>query len=327
MRRILFAGMLAGLIMSAGAAHAAWTWTPETGRWVNVKRLPKETPELQVEYARSLMIEGKYKKAFDETGKFSKFYPSSDAADDNQYLRGEIRMKQGNYKSAAKEFQQLVKSYPDTELYQQAIGQQYVIGDHFYDQGQKKMQKKWALLKKRPLKRASEVYGMVIENEPFTPEAAQAQYKIGLCHYARKEYTEAAFEYRRVIEDYATSEWVDDAGYGLANVHYDASRPSEYDQTNTQLAVRTIDDFKGQFPADSRTGELDGKRGEMRNRLAESQLNQANFYVKRREYLSARIYMESIAKEYSDTPSAAKAQEWLNANPGAPTLRAKAATK
>lgn len=316
--------LLGGLC--APSAHAAWTWTPETGRWVNEKRLPKETAQLQVEFARSLMLEGKYKRALEETNKFSKFYPNDDAADDNQFLRGEIRMKMGNYKGAAKEFQQVVKNYPNTELYQQAIAQQYVIGDHFYDEGQRKMQKKWALLKKRPLKRASEVYGMVIANEPFTPEAAQAQYKVGLCHYARKEYTEAAFEYRRVIEDYAASEWVDDASYGLAVCYYDGSLPPDYDQTNSMLAVRAIDEFKGQFGTDTRVADLDGKRGEMRERLAEGQLRQAGFYVKRREFGAARIYYELIAKDYADTSAAAKAQEWLSANPGAPTLR-KAAAK
>lgn len=321
MRGQWIAAALFGALAFAGTAHGAWTWTPETGRWVNEKRLPKETPELQVEYARSLMLEGKYKQAIEETNKFGKFYPQSDAADDNQFLRGEIRMKQGNYKGAAKEFQQVVKNYPSTELYQQAIANQYVIGDHFYDEGQKKMQKKWALMKKRPLKRASEVYGMVIENQPFTPEAAQAQYKIGLCKYARKDYTEAAFEYRRVVEDYSGSEWVDDASFGLAMCYYDGSLPPDYDQTNSRLAVRAIDDFNSQYASDARGAELEGKRQEMRNKLAEGQLRSAAFYVKRREFLSARIYYELIAKDYADTPAAAKANEWLTANPGAPKMR------
>jgi len=150
---------------------------------------------------------------------------------------------------------------------------------------------------------------------------AQAQYKVGLCHYAREEYTEAAFEYRRVIEDYAGSEFVDDAGFGLAMCYYDGSRPADYDQTNSMLAVRAIDDFKAQFPADDRTADLDGKRVEMREKLAESQLRSASYYVKRREYLSARIYYELIAKDFSDTSAAAKANEWLAANPGAPKMR------
>lgn len=323
MRGYCLALALFAAVFAVENAQAAWTWTPETGRWVNQKRLPKETPELQVEYARSLMLEGKYKRAIEETGKFAKFYPKSDFADDNQYLRGEIRMKQGNYKSASKEFQQVVKNYPATDFYSKAIEQQYAIGDHFYDEGQKKMQKKWALFKKRPLKRASEVYGMVIANEPFTPEAAQAQYKVGLCHYARKEYTEAAFEYRRVVEDYATSDYVDDASFGLAMCYYTASHPADYDQTNTQLAVRAIDEFDNRFATDARAKDLQGKRTEMREKLADSQLRTAAFYAKRREFLSARIYYEQIEKEYADTAAAAKAKEWLAANPGAPKMRDK----
>jgi len=314
------------IIFVAEAAHAQWVWTPQTGRWVNLKRVPKESPELQVEYARSLMLEGRHKRALDETEKFNKFYSDTEFADDNQYLRGEIRMNMGNHKGAAKEFQQLVKSYPSTELYTQAIQKQYEIGDHFYEAGQKKRERKWALMKNRPLRRATEVYAMVIENQPFSPEAAQAQYKIGLCHHARKDYTEAAFEYRRVIEDYAGSEWVDDAGYGLAMCYVDGSLPPDYDQSRAKLAVRAIDDFKNQYPGDSRAAELDGKRQAMRDKLAESQLRTARFYVKRREFLSARIYFESLVKDFADTPAAAAAQQWLDSNPGAPTLRARPGT-
>ena len=58
--------------------------------WVNLKRMPKETPQLQLEYARSLLLEGQYQKAWRETRKFTSFYEGSEYEDDNQFLRGEI---------------------------------------------------------------------------------------------------------------------------------------------------------------------------------------------------------------------------------------------
>ena len=48
------------LLLATGFAQAQWTWTPQTGRFVNLKRMPKETPELQLEYARSLKITDRY---------------------------------------------------------------------------------------------------------------------------------------------------------------------------------------------------------------------------------------------------------------------------
>ena len=296
-------------------AHAQWTWTPQTKRWVNVKRLPKETAELQVEYARGLMLKGDYKKAIRETVKFNSYYGDTDLADQNQLLRGEIRMGQGNLVDAAKEFQLVVTSYPDSELYEQVIAKQYEIGNGLYAKGEAKMQKRWRLFRKRPFKRAIEVYSMVIDNQPFTDEAAEAQYRVGLCHHTREEYIEAAFEYRRVIEDYSGSNWVDEAGYGLARCYYDASLPAEYDQVPSYLAISAVDDFRERFADDDRVAELGQVRAEMREVIAQQRFRTAQFYEKRREFSAARVYYEVILDQFPETAAADKAKQWLADNP------------
>lgn len=312
-RAALAALLLAGFALSA---QAQWTWTPQTGRWVNMKRLPKETAELQIEYARSLMLQGDYRKAYRETDKFTQFYAGDPLADENQFLRGEILLAQGKRMEAAKAFQQLLAGYPDTKRYGDAIAKQYEIGDRYYDQGIQRIDKRFALFKKRPLKRAAEVYAMVVENQPFTAEAAEAQYKIGLSHYARKEYIDAAFEYRRVVEDYAGSDFVDEASFGLAMCYYKASLPPAYDQAPSQLAVDAMDEFKARYPQDERNAELVDKRAEMRESMAAQRLATARFYEKRRDFPAARIYYEAVARDFNDTEAAGTAQSWIEANGG-----------
>jgi outer membrane assembly lipoprotein YfiO len=310
--------LIAALVCSFGAA-AQWTWTPQTGRWINLKNLPKETPELQVEFARSLMLDGKYDKALRETGKFKEFYGDSEYADDNQFLRGEIKMAQGNLRGAANEFQQVIAGYPNTDLYDKAIGKEYEIGDGLYALGEKRIDKKWRLYRKRPFKHAIEVYSTVIESKPFTQEAAQAQYKVGLCRFTRKEYTTAAYEYRRVVEDYPDSEWTDDASHGLAVCYYTASLPPEYDQTPSALATRAIDDFAERYPADARLEDLNIKRVEMRENMARQRLNVARFYERRRKFKAARISYQLVLEQFADTRAAEDAKEWLAKYPAPET--------
>ena len=172
-----------------GPHEAQWTWSPQTPL-ITVKRLPKDA-ELQVEFARSLMVQGDYKKALRETEKFKDYYDDTDWADDNQYLRGEIMFAQGDLLPAAKEFQQVVATYPESDLFDKVIAKQYEIGDHFYDRGTANLAKGWwHPFRKRPFRRAIIVYAMVIDNQPFTDSAAQAQYKVGLCHFTLEEYKE-----------------------------------------------------------------------------------------------------------------------------------------
>ncbi|MFA6244862.1 MAG: outer membrane protein assembly factor BamD, partial [Candidatus Hydrogenedentales bacterium] len=318
MRRLVtWAAIAMGLTLALQTvAEAQWTWTPQTGRWINVKRLPKETPELQVEFARSLMVQGDYKQAIRETEKFEDYYGSTEFADDNQFLRGEIRMAQDSLLDAAKEFQQVVTKYPESDLFEKVIEKQYAIGDLYYDKGTKGLEKTAWLhpFRKRPFKRAIDVYGMVIDNQPFTEAAAQAQYKLGLCHYTLKEYTEAAFEYQRVVEDYATSEYVDEAMYGLAMCYYDSSLPPAYDQAPSLLTVQAVDNFKEKFPSDGRVAELDEIKTKMLSAVAEQRLRTAKFYEKRRRFDSAAIYYEVVVEQFPGTPAASEAQQWLESH-------------
>ncbi len=303
------------VLLFAVSASAQWTWTPQTGRWINQRHMPKETAELQVEYARSLLLKEDYKKAWRETEKFSEFYQDTPFADENQFLRGEIRLAQGKLMMAAKEFQTVLSSYPDTARYNDAIAKQYEIGDLFYEKGLQKLEKRWTLYRHRPLKRAINVYAMVVENQPFTAAAAEAQYKIGLCHYTREEYLEAAYEYRRVIEDYAGSDWVNEAVLGLAKCYYDASLPAVYDQTPSQLAIDAIDSFALRYPEDARNSELQGMREEMRESIAAQRLETARFYEKRRDFEAARIAYQVVVEQFADTSQAEVAQTWLDEQP------------
>ncbi len=312
--------VLAGVLLAAAPiADAQWVWTPQTGRWVNAKRLPKETAELQIEYTRSLMVAGDYKKALRETQKFVEFYGEAPEADENQFLRGEIKLAMDDYMDAAKEFQQVITGYPESDLFDDVIAKQYEIGDRFYALGEKRLGDeewyKFRFFRKKPFKQAIEVYSMVIENQPFTAAAAEAQYKVGLCHYTREEYQEAAFEYRRVVEDYAGSDWVDEAAYGLAMCYYGESMPPAYDQSPSYLTVEAIDIFKERYPSDARVAELEPKRTEMVENIAEQRFETGKFYERRRMFDSARIYYQLVVEEFPGTEAASKAESWLAENP------------
>ena len=306
------------------SAEGQWRWTPETGRFVNMRRLPKETPELQIEHARTLMVRGKSKEAIRETEKFVSFYGDSEYADENQFLRGEIRMSQSQYMDAAKEYQQVVVNYPESELYDEVIHQQYAVGDTLYEEGinQVSAKRKWYRLglkwrpfRKKPLNQAADVYSMVIDNQPFTPEAAQAQYKLGQSHFASGRYIEAAFEYRRMLEDYRGSDWQADATYGLANCYVKGSLEPEYDQSPSQLGIAAIDEFVEAYPSDPRNGELREVQREMNEKVARQHLSSAKFYEKRDILISARIYYEVVVEQFGETRAAEEARAWLSEHP------------
>ncbi len=326
-RRIACIGLALCVLSAANPAFAQWTWTPETGRFVNMSDLPKETAELQVEYTRSLVLAGDLSRALNETEKFTKFYPDTDYADDNQFLRGEIRLAKDEYVQAAEEFQQVISVYPESPLYDNVIAKQYEIGDTLFEKGRKRTERtskgfrpwrpltKFNPFRRRPLKKAIDVYTIVIDNQPFTAAAAEAQYKTGLCYFTRQEYLEAGFEFRRVIEDYSESKWVREATYQLTRSYEEAAFGSDYDQGPGKLARSSIGDFARRYPTDPRVPEREQVSEEIRETIAEQRYRTARFYEKRRRLDAARIYYEVVAGEFDGTEAAEKAKQWLAENP------------
>lgn len=331
--RIPAPALLIATLIAVTTAQAQWTWTPEVGRLVNLKNLPRETPELQVVHARSLLIQGRHDNALQETDKFIEYYADSDFAAENQFLRGEIRLSQDHYLKSAEEFQQVVANYPDSDLYDTVIQKQYEIGDTLFDKGQAKMArsgfKPWKLqfrfksMAKRPLQRAIEVYTMVIDNQPFTPAAAEAQYKIGRSHFAREDYLESAFEYRRVVEDYPSSPFVREASYGLTRCYEKSSLDPAYDQAPSELTIDTIREFKHRYPADPRIAGMNEVEHEMIERVSEQHFRTARFYEHRSNMPSARVYYDFVTRHYPDTEAAAKSEAWLAEHPPFDRLYAK----
>ena len=299
----------------AEAVHAQWIWTPQTRRFINIDRLPKETPELQVEYARSLLLEGRHRKAVRETLKFEEFYGDTEFADENQFLRGEIMKDQGRYMAAAREFQLVRTGYPNSDLHDRVIDEQYEIAQRYYDKGVSNQDRDWYyLFKNRPFRRAIEVYTMVIGNERYGSRAPEARYRIGLCYFTREEFQEAALEYRTVIEEYPDSDWVDEASYDLAMSHYLRSLPPEYDQVPSFLTIEAVDDFKARFPLDPRNDDLEPKKAEMWESIAQQRLQTAQFYERRRQFQAALLSYEVVAEQFPGTTAASEAETWLASN-------------
>lgn len=270
-----------------------------------------ETPELQLEHARNLMLDGQYRQALRETEKFMDFYSGSDLADQNQFLRGEIQERRGRYLQAVNEYQEVVANYPGSDLYQDVIDRQYAIGDRLFAEGLENQEQWFTFFGNRPVRQAIEVYNTVIDNQPFTPAAAEAQYKVGLCKFTLGKYTEAAYEYRRVIEDYPGSEWVADASHGLVQCYRLASLPPSYDQAPSAQTINAIDRFRAQFPGDERVDDMEETRQKMQERIAQQRLETAGYYEDRRQFESARIYYQIVVDEFGDTEAAETARTWL----------------
>lgn len=310
----VLAGVALILALASTGAHAAWTWTPEVGRWINLKRQPRETAALQFQHAEELLADGDTEKAISEYEKVLRYFPDSNYCDLAQYSIGRTLEAQGDYDEAVEAYQSVIEEYPNTKLFDNVLEKQRKIGDHFFQLGVER-QERFMLFRGSNFDKAIETYRQVINNQPFTEFSAEAQYRIGLCYFNLELYDEASVEYQKLIDYYPSSPWTAEAAFGTASCKHCQALPLEYDKTAVDEAIGKFRYFLREFPKSSRADEASEKLQELRELAAGHDFNIAMYYHRYMKYDAARLYFDSIAREYPETQWAEKAREKLGGMP------------
>lgn len=309
----LFGGVLV-LALTCGSAHAAWTWTPEIGRWINIRRQPRETPSLQFQYAEELLAQGNTEKAMTEYRKILRYFPESNYCELAQYSIARTFEAEEEYKEAVEEYQKVIDNYPNTRLFNTVLEKQRKIADHYFDLGVER-EERFVLLRGSNFDKAVKIYRQVINNQPFSEFSAGAQYRIGLCYMKLELYEEASAEFQKTIDYYPASEWATEAAFGTAVCKYNQMLPSEYDKTAVDDAISKFRYFLRTYPESARADEAHAKLTELQDLAAEHEFNIALYYHRNMKYESARMYFDAITRDYPETQWAQKAHETLEKMP------------
>jgi outer membrane protein assembly factor BamD len=131
--------------------------------------------------------------------------------------------------------------------------------------------------------------------------AADAQYYLGECRFARGEYLLASFEYSVVKRNFAASPRVADAQYKIALSYYKMAPKSSLDQQYTRRAIDEFQSFIEYYPANENAVDADAKIKELTGRLAGKVYESATQYVKMGYYRAAIFYFDDVIENYHDT--------------------------
>ena len=309
--RLRFTFLLIVLLISisySGVCLAYWIWTPETGKFINPKHAAKETPQEQFDWAMSFFESEDYKKAIAEFEKLIKHYPLSKLASEAQFYLALSYENTGEYYRAFENYQLVIDKYPYTERVDEIIEREYSIANLFFT-GQKAKMLGMAILSAKP--KAIEIFTKVVENAPYGKYADIAQYKLGQCHMEMKDYINAALAFKEIIENYPKSPLTDDAKYQIAICAADSATGPEYNEEDTDKAIKEFKDFVKRYPDSNMEKEARNFINNLENQKAQNNFSIALFYEKQHNLTSAVIYYKEILDQYPETEWAAKALERL----------------
>jgi outer membrane protein assembly factor BamD len=263
-------------------------------------------PVDQLKIAQGLQAKKEYRSAIDAYRRVIRRWPQSNSTQDARFGLAECLSAIGYHYQAFKEYQQLVEKHPNTSHFDDVLQRQFEIGNLFLA-GER--QKAWGIRWFPSSERTIEIFEKVVKNGPYSPVAAEAQYRIGLTYEKQKDYLAAVHAYEKILERYSKSPLAETAQFQIGCAYQKESQRSEYDQNAANQAIAAFNDFLLRYPASEKTALAQQYQTALKEEQAKGLFNIGKFYEKSKEYKSALIYYNDVIEKNPRSDWAAQAKD------------------
>ena len=299
-------------LVAATPASAYWVWTPWTGKWINPKTQPKDTPEEQFSYANDLYERKDYARAVREFLRLVRHYAKASQAPDAQYFAGQCYEQLHQPYQAFLTYKKLVETYPYSGRFKDAIARSYALGEALFS-GVKVRPIQQIPVAVPALDKAAEIFELIVAQAPYGEYGDKAQFKLGQTYRKLSQYGEALKAFEKLVQEYKQSPLLEEARYNTAFCAKQLSLKPAYDQESTDQAITWFEEFIDSHPGSELLPEAQQSLQQLRGHKAESLFRIAEFYARQKKWPSAALYYRRIVDRYADTPWASQAVAHLTA--------------
>ncbi|MFQ5510539.1 MAG: outer membrane protein assembly factor BamD [Candidatus Krumholzibacteriia bacterium] len=145
---------------------------------------------------------------------------------------------------------------------------------------------------------SQELYKAFLARHPGHDRSDYAQFMLGESIYADEDYALASVEYRILVTNYGYSEYVDEGYLKEALCLHKQAPKSELDQSNNRDALSKLERFVQIFPQSPLMPDALRYIEAIKTVLARKELATALFYISRKRFDSALIYLDKVIKDY-----------------------------
>lgn len=257
---------------------------------------------------------GKAAKIYEE---IVKQYPFTDSAAEAAYARAVAVRQGGQLQDAFDAFQEFLDRYRQSARFADAVRQQYEIAEEA--RGGKKQRNFIVIPMKVDTSAVIDMYRKVIRNAPFGKLAPLAQFSIAETYQDDGDKALAIAAYQGVVDNYPNSPQASEAQFRIGSISKVAANKSQ-DGGNLTASRDALTSYVATNPTGERAGEAKAMLEQVTTEQAAEYLKIAKFYEKQGKSKSAAIYYNEALK-YGTTEAAAEARTRLatlaNADPSA----------
>ena len=299
--RFLLPAVLA-LALAQSVAQASLVWRPGEG-WSDESGgdISASSSRDQLETAHKLEAEGQRDDAIKAYKSLLRRWPLSFFAPEAQFRLGKIQEDEAAYPEAFKAFQTMVKKYPSSDYFEQALGEQYRIAN-LYLAGEP--QRIWKIPVGPSMDKTVDMYNQIIKNAPYGTYAAPSEFKIGLSREQQRKYTDAVDAYQKVLDDYPSSAVASNAQYQIGYAWMRAASSANYDQSAAQKAIEAYQDYLVRYPNSDKAAQAQENIQKLGKEQTQGAYNIAKFYERSHDTRAAYIYYNEVVREDPNCPQA-----------------------
>ncbi len=158
---------------------------------------------------------------------------------------------------------------------------------------------------------AEEQFQKVRDRYPFSPYAVLAQLRLADCKFYDGLYEEAIPLYQEFEKTHPTNEAIPYVIFQQAMSYYLLMDSPDRDQTATRKVIEISERLLRQYPDSPYTFQARRMIREARERLAESEIVVATWYIRTGQYLQAANRLETVLDLYPETKAAMNARSLL----------------
>lgn len=230
-------------------------------------------------------------KFYDQTATRYPFAPSAAQA---RYRQAQLLEQQGDIEDAFEAYDKFLARYPGSSLYVTALNRQASMAQGAADGDVKSS---FLGLKTRlSLDKTVEMLKKVSAHAPRSRTASKAQFTIGELYQAKRKSKEAIAAFRQLVSEQPDSPEAPEALFRVGVILLEDAERGNQNQANLDLAREAFNDYLIQYPGHSKNGEARRLLGNLGGRDLQRSFDIAEYYLKTGKTESAKVYYRDIVK-------------------------------
>ncbi len=149
--------------------------------------------------------------------------------------------------------------------------------------------------------KAQALFELIIPSYRGKAELEDIYFKYANTYYFDKQYVLASYYFKNFTTTFPNSALREDADFMSAYANYQLSPNAKLEQTSTEKAIENFQLFINTFPESDKVAQANQLIDELRVKMEQKALNEAQLYFDLRQYQAAVLVGENLLKDYPET--------------------------